>query len=135
MNTLAKISDLKVFGISPLRVYSDCAGQPLLEVPLNHCTLNIIGTTFQSDDLGKLGQLCGNVLKRLCADTAMRREVLQRGKDFARLVKSAPRYSDLKSSLVILVHSQCTGVEADEASILITTYFTQLEICTELTRD
>ena len=134
-NQLGKISNLKIFGISPLRIFSDCAGQPLLEVPLNQTTLNIIGNTFLTDDLGKLGQLCGNVLKRLHGDSIMRREVLQRGKEFGQSVELALSYSDLNSSLVILVHSQCTGVTAEEASILLTTFFTQLEICSELVRD
>jgi len=93
-NQLAKIIDEKVFGISPLRVYSDCAGQPLLEVPLNQETLNLIGATFQTfDDLATLGYLCGNILKRLCADSMTRREVLQRAKDFEQSEESG--FSDL----------------------------------------
>src|SRR2546425_756260 len=112
-NQLVKISDLKIFGISPLRVFSDCAGQPLLEVPLHQETLNLIGDTFQTfDDLATLGQLCGTVLKLLNGNSVMRREVLRLGEDFSGREKLSARYSEQNVSLVILLHSQCVGIEA-----------------------
>jgi hypothetical protein len=135
MSEVGKLVSCKVFGISPQQITSSVFGQPLAEIPINRLVLNLIGTAFCSTDLAYLAQCCGELLRRLSSSSAARQMVLDKAREFMALEGSAACYLELNSSLVILLPPQCLGLNAEEISKLLTTYFLELELLQELLQE